>query len=65
MNRMSSHVTDMLGIIYFQFLDLFSLSYKISCSIIFLLSDIFKSCNDLCKIHAMVTEYFLSASELH
>ena len=63
MNRMSSDVTDILGIIYF--LDLFSLSYKISFSIIFYFLTFFKSPNDLCKIHAMVTECFLSASELH
>ena len=41
-----------LGIIYF--LDLFSLSYKISFSIIFF-SDIFKSSDDLCKIHIFLS----------
>lgn len=43
-----------LGIIYF--LDLFSLSYKISFSIIFF-PDIFKSSNDLCKIHVFLSSY--------
>ena len=55
MNRMSSDVTDILGIIYF--LDLLSLSYKISFSIIFLFSDIFKSPNDLCNIHIFLSSY--------
>ena len=44
-----------LGIIYL--LDLFSLSYKISFSIIFLFSDIFKSSNDLCKIYVFLSSY--------
>lgn len=43
-----------LGIIYF--LDLFSLSYKISFSIIFF-PDIFKSSNDLCKIHIFLSSH--------
>ena len=55
MNKMSSDVTDILGIIYF--LDLFSLSYKMLFSIIFLFSDIFKSSNDLCKIHVFLSSY--------
>ena len=43
-----------LGKIYF--LDLFSLSYKILFSIIFF-PDIFKSSNDLCKIHVFLSSY--------